>query len=81
MEERNLMSEREFKEYISNTLNLRTFECVSRFKSVLRAARRGHINMYGTIIPKRPFNNRKHTPGRYMNTLKKGIYYELTREH
>lgn len=73
------MTEEEFKDYIQNSLNLRVFDCVHRFKSVLRAARRGHINKYGTIVPKRPFNNRKETPGRSMNLLKKQIYYDLTR--
>lgn len=79
MEERKLMSEEEFKNYMSNSINIRSFECVSRFKSVLRAVRRGHITQYGTIIPKRPFNNRKSTQGRKMNELKKAIYYELTK--
>lgn len=79
MEEKKLMSEEEFKNYLSNSMNLRDFSCVSRFKSVLRAARRGHITTFGTVVPDRPFNNRKATRGRKMNELKKSIYYELTR--
>lgn len=79
MTERKPMTEEEFKDYINNSLNIRNFDCVHRFRSVLRAARRGHISKYGVIIPKRPFNNRKETPGRYMNQLKKQIYYDLTR--
>lgn len=80
MEERKkLMTEEEFKEYMNNSMNIRNFACVSRFKSVLRAVRRGHLTQYGTVIPDRPFNNRKATKGRKMNELKKSIYYELTR--
>lgn len=79
MEEKKLMTDEEFKEYMSNSMNIRNFVCVSRFKSVLRAARRGHLTRYGTVIPDRPFNNRKATKGRRMNELKKSIYYELTR--
>ena len=73
------MTEEEFKEYISNSMNIRNFACVSRFKSVLRAVRRGHLTQYGTVIPDRPFNNRKSSPGRNLNISKKKIYERLKR--
>lgn len=38
-------------------LYLATYEGVSRFKSVRRAIRRGHVSPYGGIYPKRPFSN------------------------
>lgn len=73
-----LMSEEKFKEYLRNTLNLQYFGCVSKFKSVKRAFKRGHITNYGYIVPRKPFNNRKHTAGRSMNIEKKRIYEKLT---
>lgn len=73
------MSQEEFEKYIAGTLNLRMFDGVSRYKSVSRAYRRGHCTIYGMLIPKRPFNNRKSTKGRFMNEQKKNIYNELTR--
>lgn len=87
--ERPLMSEKEFKDYMKNNrvdivgdfyerdiLHLRTYEAVSRFKSVRRAIRRGHVSLDGFIYPKRPFNNAKH--GRNsLNDRKKMIYEQL----
>lgn len=87
--ERPLMSEEEFKDYMEKNrvdivgdfyergiLHLRTYEAVSRFKSVGRAIRRGHISLDGFIYPKRPFNNAKH--GRNsLNDRKKMIYGQL----
>lgn len=83
--ERPLMQEGEFKDFIQdkiqnlqngNVLNLKTFEAVSKFKSVRRAIRRGHISPYGEIYPKRPFNNAKHKKGS-LNDEKKRIYEQL----
>lgn len=83
--ERPLMQEEEFKDFIQdkiqnlqngNVLNLKTFEAVSKFKSVRRAIRRGHISPYGEIYPKRPFNNAKHKKGS-LNDEKKRIYEQL----
>ena len=78
--ERPLMSEEEFKDYMKNNrvdivgdfyergiLHLRTYEAVSRFKSVRRAIRRGHVSLEGFIYPKRPFSNKKRTKGRRIN--------------
>lgn len=49
-------------EYIKNDFfeePLHMFEGVFKFKSISRAIRRGHMNMYGIIFPKRPFSNSK----------------------
>lgn len=87
--ERPLMSEEEFKDYIKKNrvdivgdfyergiLHLRTYEAVSRFKSVGRAIRRGHVSLDGFIYPKRPFNNAKHSKNS-LNDRKKMIYEQL----
>ena len=87
--ERPLMSEGEFKDYMEKNrvdivgdfyergiLHLRTYEAVSRFKSVRRAIRRVHISLDGVIYPKRPFNNAKHKKGS-LNDEKKRIYEQL----
>lgn len=87
--ERPLMSEGEFKDYMEKNrvdivgdfyergiLHLRTYEAVSRFKSVRRAIRRGHISLDGVIYPKKPFNNAKHKKGS-LNDEKKRIYERL----
>ena len=72
--ERELMSEEEFKEYLdSSTLNLQTFEAVSKFKSVRRAIRRGHVAPNGVIYPKRPFSNTNTRE----NRIKRQIYGQL----
>lgn len=60
------------------------FDAVSKYKSVARAIRRGDVAKYGTIAPKRPFNNRVNTSrradvnSRAMNEYKKNIYGRLT---
>lgn len=87
--ERPLMSEEEFKDYMKNNrvdivgdfyergiLHLRTYEAVSRFKSVGRAIKRGHVSLDGFIYPKRPFNNAKHSKNS-LNDRKKMIYEQL----
>lgn len=51
------------------------YSAVSKFKSVRRAIRRGHVDLFtGIIYPKRPFSNKKCTKGRRINELKKQIY-------
>ena len=87
--ERPLMSEEEFKDYMEKNrvdivgdfyekgiLHLRTYEAVSRFKSIRRAIRRGHVSLDGFIYPKRPFNNAKHGKNS-LNDRKKMIYGQL----
>lgn len=60
------------------------FDAVSKYKSVARAIRRGDVTKYGTIAPKRPFNNRVNSSrragvnNRTMNEYKKNIYGRLT---
>lgn len=59
------------------------FDAVSKYKSVARAIRRGDVTKYGTITPKRPFNNRVTSRragvnSRTMNEYKKNIYGRLT---
>lgn len=54
------------------------YSAVKRFKSVRRAIRRGHVDLFtGAIYPKRPFSNKKATKGRAMNEEKKRIYEQL----
>lgn len=80
--ERELMSEEEFREYISKGniyLRLINYGIVGKYKSVRRAIRRGRATIEGLIIPKRPFNNRGNssnrvTHSRKHNELKKSIY-------
>ena len=78
--ERGLMSQEEFEKYLAEHSGLKTFEAVSKFKSVNRAIRRGHVVPNGLIIPKKPFNNRANTSkrkgvhSRGTNELKKQIY-------
>ena len=87
--ERPLMSEEEFKDYMEKNrvdivgdfyergiLHLRTYEAVSKFKSIRRAIRRSHISLDGFIYPKRPFNNAKHGKNS-LNGRKKMIYEQL----
>lgn len=56
---------------------------VSHFKSIRRAIRRGNMSKDGTIVPKRPFNNRGNSSkrrdihSRVTNELKKKIYGEV----
>lgn len=94
--ERPLMSEEEFKDYMEKNrvdvvgdfygkdiLHLRTYEAVSKFKSVRRAIRRGRVSLDGIIFPKRPFNNKANTckrkghHSRTINERKKMIYEQL----
>lgn len=52
-----------------------SYNIASKFKSIKRAIRRGRIDLYtGLPFPRRPFSNRKPTPGRRFNELKKQIY-------
>lgn len=54
-------------------LHLDTYEAVSKFRSVRRAIRRGHVALYGAIYPKRPFSNTNTKE----NRIKKQIYEQL----
>lgn len=59
------------------TLHLTIYSAVSKYKSIRRAIRKGHITSWGEKVPKRPFNNRKRTSGRELQITKENIYGEL----
>lgn len=42
-----LMKEEEFKDYLLDNRGLKSFNAVSKFKSVRRAIRRGHVSAFG----------------------------------
>lgn len=87
--ERPLMGEKEFEDYLEDNrvdlakdfyekgiLHLKTYEAVSKFKSVRRAIRKGLVSLDGFIYPRRPFNNAKHGKNS-LNDRKKKIYEQL----
>ncbi len=76
MKERELMTQEEFEKYIG-VGQLRVFDTVKKYRSVRRAMRRGHISPLGELYPRRPFNNRKPTPGRKFNEDRKDIYEQI----
>lgn len=61
---------------IGDPIYVKTYMAVSKFKSIRRAMRRGHVTMWGIIVPKRPFNNRKRTPGREQQLKQERLYGE-----
>lgn len=84
------MGEQEFKEYLENNrvditkdfydnniLHLKSYEGISKFKSVRRAIKRGNLSIDGFIFPKRPFNNRKSKSINSFNNKRKMIYERL----
>lgn len=83
--QRELMSEKEFQEYIHNRimpLELMSYLAVGRYKSVRRAIRRGHVTYNGVIMPSRPFSNKSNSckrgkHSRIMNEEKKKIYARI----
>lgn len=81
--ERELMQQEEFEKYLEDNRGLKTFEAVTKYKSVFRAIRRGHVLQNGLICPKRPFtnkgntSNRKGVHSRKTNELKKAIYGQI----
>jgi len=78
--ERELMAQEEFEKYLNDTRGLKTFEAITKFKSVNRAIRRGHVTDIGLVAPDKPFNNRGNSSkrigihSRVTNELKKQIY-------
>lgn len=60
------------------------FEGVSKFKSISRAIKRGHVTENGLVVPDRPFNNRANTSkrtkihSRNTNEYKKQLYEQIT---
>lgn len=81
MEEKKIVEEKVEKKPIINEgmpINLKVFDGVSKFKSVRRAMRRGHVTPWGTVAPKRPFNNRSRKKGtRPLEIEKERIYGQL----
>ena len=64
------------EDFEKGVLFLKGFAAVSKFKSVRRAIKRGHVSMWGDIYPRRPYNNRKLNPQR--KKLRE-IYGQITR--
>lgn len=57
---------------------LMVFDGVSRYRSVSRAMRRGLVTLFGTVAPKRPFNNKSRKSGsRNQQVEKERFYHEL----
>lgn len=57
------------------------FSAVSKFRSINRAIKRGHVSPWGDIYPKRPFNNRTaRNNSRPLNELKKQLYGQLRKK-
>lgn len=81
MEEKKIVEEKVEKEPIINEgmpINLKVFDGVSKFKGIRRAMRRGHVTPWGTVAPKRPFNNRSRKKGtRPLEIEKERIYGQL----
>lgn len=57
-------------------LHLRDYSGVSKFKSIRRAIKRGHVSVFGEVYPKRPFKNIKVKKGTPTYRRKK-LYEQL----
>lgn len=81
MEEKRRVEEKAIKAPIINegmSINLKVFDGVSKFKSVRRAIRKGYVTPWGTVAPRRPFNNRSRKKGtRPLEIEKERIYGQL----
>lgn len=53
-----------YEDFNKGTLYLRSYVGVSKYKSIRRAIRRGHVSIWGDLYPRRPYNNRKSNPQR-----------------
>lgn len=59
-------------------INLKVFDGVHKYKSVRRAIRKGYVTPWGTVAPRRPFNNRSRKKGtRPLEIEKERIYEQL----
>lgn len=68
------------EDFNNGILHIFNYNGVNKFKSVRRAIRRGKVDLFtGVVYPKRPFNNRKPTPGRRFNESRKEIYGQIIR--
>lgn len=61
----------------NGTLYLRDYRCVSKFKSVRRAIKKGYCSIYGDIYPKRPFNNRKRNKKGDITNQRRKVYKHM----
>lgn len=80
--QRELMSEAEFETYLHNNVNPSIYLAATKFKSVRRAIKRGHVTPRGFLLPSRPFSNRGNTckrgkHSRALNEEKKRIYARI----
>jgi hypothetical protein len=75
------MEEKRVEEIVDkkvDELHLFSYEGVSRYRSIRRAMRRGNVTPFGTVAPKRPFNNRSISKGtRPLQVKKRRIYEQL----
>ena len=55
------------------TLYLHSFIGVSKYKSIRRAIRRGHVSIFGDLYPRRPYNNR----GTKESKIRREIYGKI----
>lgn len=70
------MEERKINE--GTLVDLKMFDGVSRFRSIRRAMRRGHVTPWGRVAPDRPFNNRNRSRGtRPLEIEKERIYGQI----
>lgn len=71
------VAENNRKQMIENFKNgvlyLRSFVGVSKYKSIRRAIKRGHISIFGDIYPRRPYNNR----GTKESKIRREIYGKI----
>lgn len=66
-------------------LHLRDYRGVTKFKSIRRAIRRGHVSIFGDVYPGRPFKNistKRNRNGKVVNVkthtyIKKRLYEQL----
>lgn len=64
-EEKKLLEDKQAMEVVKTlNENLRLSLRMSRFKSIRRAGRRGHLTPALELVPKRPFNNRANSSTR-----------------
>lgn len=61
-------------------LHLRDYSQVRKFKSIRRAIRRGHVTIFGELIPKRPFKNISSKKGN-VTYNKKRLYEQFTHKN
>lgn len=68
------------EDFEKGILHLIDYSGVKKFKSIRRAIRRGHVSIFGTVYPKRPFKNTKSKKGT-LNYIKKRLYEQYTHKN